>query len=1007
MRYLLIFLLFLSGQVFAGDPKPVSCGPPVKIKWYQPALFFSAQNGEWWSNSTWAGGQVPGEFDIITVSHNLTSNNRGIIIRGKLSSNRMILTFTGINEAGFVGGGMDPLPSDPGLYVMGDGQLDLRGDRKKSWTNALGSVLKGATVITVKDATGWKPGDVFSIVPTDKPLNQHDWVGDSGGQKGQSVDPFALKFERRTITAVNGNVISFAQPLVYDHLSVTSTAANKTWTAEVMNLSRSIVIEGTTTGRSHIFIRSTKPQTLISVEGRNLGPRTPGNRSGNLVTGRYGLHFHHCMDGSSGSIVEDCSFHDIGNRVYVPHFSNGITFKSNVSFAAMEKHFWWDFQDQSHRITYDGNIAALTINNGVHYDIGGFELNQGDGNSAINNVSVYTQFGDVHAQGAYIWNADSEGVWHFLNNLSHSNWSGMFVWQNTSRDHHVLGHQWYNNEVALLHGAYVNSYLYVDCIVYNSYFKVKAAPGNNSPMFERMIFDGGGQIDYLIEAFTSPAATGPNAFVNCQFKNFKKAAFLMNTFNVADAFNVPKIVDIINPDYTGQLTVFSAASVYGSRFRVQPKSGQSLQISQSGTTNIPAFAPLIYGTGTGLSAKYYNGKNFDQLAFERVDKMIKFQQWSYDKAASPNEVDYRIKPGGPFSIIEEGELETQFPGLNQYSFDARGGIRFWLDGKLLLDRWTEFSGLQIRDAATIVMNAGQKYKIRIEHFDEGSDRGFMFYQKVNGVYLNVPMGQMYPLTGPTPPPPPVPIPNRPPVVNAGADMTLQMPDSILKVMGTASDPDTNLVSVKWTVGNSNVTLTQNLSDAAHVMVKTKVAGNYTLTLTATDKLGLTASDQMVLLVLPDTSKPIPPPVGTLKADAGPDQNITGAQAILNGSGSTGTITTYRWYYDGGPLSWNLVDQGAKITVANRLANGSYVFKLRVTDNTGKISEDRVTINVGTVVPPPTVFTNDIKTGSVTCLNGRTTTYTVPKDKYSASTKAAADALALQDLNNELAKCPCQ
>src|SRR5262249_11063683 len=44
------------------------------------------------------------------------------------------LDFVNVDDGAFVGGGMDPIASDVGLWVMGDGVLNLHGAAKTSWT---------------------------------------------------------------------------------------------------------------------------------------------------------------------------------------------------------------------------------------------------------------------------------------------------------------------------------------------------------------------------------------------------------------------------------------------------------------------------------------------------------------------------------------------------------------------------------------------------------------------------------------------------------------------------------------------------------------------------------------------------------------------------------------------------------------------------------------------------------------------------------------------------------
>ena len=91
-------------------------------------------------------------------SKNVTLELRGnLVVRGTLEMKpnkgvRHILRFVDIDETRFVGGGMTVLSSDVGLWVMGNGKLDIRGDPRAGWNN------------TGHDAT-WKSSDEILTTP--------------------------------------------------------------------------------------------------------------------------------------------------------------------------------------------------------------------------------------------------------------------------------------------------------------------------------------------------------------------------------------------------------------------------------------------------------------------------------------------------------------------------------------------------------------------------------------------------------------------------------------------------------------------------------------------------------------------------------------------------------------------------------------------------------------------------------------------------------------------------
>ena len=745
----------------------------------------STRSGDWSDPATW-GGRTPAAADIPLVAggHRVKLDPKvaitagvtvapgallefaadasaalectgNVIVEGTLRMRPVdasvvhALRFRGIDERKFCGGGMDPLDSDVGLWVVGAGAVDLRGAEKCAWTRLTGSASAGAARFDVRDAAGWRVGDTVVIVPTDVPT---DDGGDWDDRSNQPLDPFEAKFERRGITAIDGNTISLDAPLVHDHLAV-DTGTGKVWTGEVANLTRNVLIEGARGGRGHVFIRSSVPQHLAFVEGRHLGPRNVQAGGGDrprLVQGRYGLHFHHCMDGSRGSVVEGCALYDLGNRAYVPHMSHGVTMRHNVSFATMEAGFWWDFQEISHDVTWEGNLVALVRGNGIDSSTVGMVLNQGDGNVARDNVVVYGHHGDPHGHGGYVWDADSEGVWVFENNLSHSNRTGLFVWQNTSLNHTVVNHESYNDYLAVFHGAYVNSYTYTGGYVYNGIVRVKATSGNSSGVrFERMTFDGAGRTPQCVEVYPSPVPSGDdaNAFRDCTFKN-APVAVLMNTFPIGNE-ETRKHVDLIRCAFENikRSAAFTPESTPDSLFRIQTPDGRATRIVHaSGESEIEPFAPTLYGNGTGLTGRYFNGVNFDRLAFSRVDSMIMFQQWSYDRAASPTGVHHLIT-GDAYSIRWTGSIQPQYTAPHSFRVQGGAGFRLWLAGRLIIDSWSERAdNTDALESAPVPLEADRRYELRLETFNTAGARGCQLHWSCPqiGRMVHVPQSQLYP-----------------------------------------------------------------------------------------------------------------------------------------------------------------------------------------------------------------------------------------------------------------------
>lgn len=183
--------------------------------------------------------------------------------------------------------------------------------------------------------------------------------------------------------------------------------------------------------------------------------------------------------------------------------------------------------------------------------------------------------------------------------------------------------------------------------------------------------------------------------------------------------------------------------------------------------------------------------------------------------------------------------------------------------------------------------------------------------------------------------------NTPPTVNAGPDQTITLPTSSVTLSGSGTDPDGNIVSYSWTkISGNGGTITS--SSSASTTVTGLTAGSYTFRLTVTDNQGATASDDVVIIV---NSAPanIPP-----TANAGQDQTITfpNTSVTLSGSGTDpdGRIVSFAWTKVSG-TGGIITSPNTASTKVVGLVVGTYVFRLKVTDNNGATATDEVTIRV--------------------------------------------------------------
>ncbi|MEX2557023.1 MAG: hypothetical protein WEB06_15530 [Actinomycetota bacterium] len=412
-----------------------------------------------------------------------------LIVQGTLRSKPApgvthVIRFIGIDESKFVGGGNEPVASDVGLWVTGEGKLDLSGPEKLAWTRAAASLPAGATSAVLEAVpAGWQAGDEILVAPTEAP----------------NVAGFSTHHEVRTLTSVSGSTVGFGS-LSFAHPRVT-VKPDVSYGAEIVNLTRSVRIEGQdATHRTHVWIKSGVPQSIRNVAIRYAGPQK--GSPAESVLGRYGLHFHRMGEGSGGSLVEGVVVRQTGGPGFAVHASNGVTLRKTVAHDIQSVAYWYDpgATEAPNDTLYDGALASHvrpTPKQGSAHRLTAFLLGRGTGNACLGCVAFGVQ-GGKNASG-FSWPEGEVGIWRFEDVLAHNNArNGIFVWQNATGGHFVDRFTaYYNGSAGIEHGAYTNAYHYRDSVLYankSAGVILYAASSNQAPplSFERPYIDGGG-----------------------------------------------------------------------------------------------------------------------------------------------------------------------------------------------------------------------------------------------------------------------------------------------------------------------------------------------------------------------------------------------------------------------------------------------------------------------------------------------------------------------------------
>ncbi|MCU0749421.1 MAG: hypothetical protein MUF13_07750, partial [Akkermansiaceae bacterium] len=309
-------------------------------------------SGNWSSPATW-GGTLPAAEDDVSIPSGLSVvldadvECGAIVVSGVLEvqrANRTLLCDSllvqGAGSEFRVGAANDRftqnfiltlkgLPTETTMASMGakilgahnGGTLNIHGRDRVEWTKLGAHANPGATSMTLATPVDWAVGD--TILVTSSRLS---WT----------------EAETRTITAVNGNTVSFTQPLAFFHcgntLTKTRSTDGKSWTAdlraEVGLLSRNVRIEGDAASETagfggHIMVMNGGSACCVT-SGRAFIQGAELFRMGQKgIVGRYPMHWHMCAEDGAGQYFKDNVVRRSFNRAITIHGTESTLVDNN------------------------------------------------------------------------------------------------------------------------------------------------------------------------------------------------------------------------------------------------------------------------------------------------------------------------------------------------------------------------------------------------------------------------------------------------------------------------------------------------------------------------------------------------------------------------------------------------------------------------------------------------------------------------------------------------------
>lgn len=113
--------------------------------------------------------------------------------------------------------------------------------------------------------------------------------------------------------------------------------------------------------------------------------------------------------------------------------------------------------------------------------------------------------------------------------------------------------------------------------------------------------------------------------------------------------------------------------------------------------------------GTGLRAEYFDRPDLSRPRLTRIDSFLDFR-WN---AGAPDPA----LSSGSWSARWTGTLRPRAAGLHDFSVHSDDGCRLWIDGRLVVDHWSEQTRTERSGTAFLAPDAA--VSLRLEYFNKG------------------------------------------------------------------------------------------------------------------------------------------------------------------------------------------------------------------------------------------------------------------------------------------------
>ena len=170
----------------------------------------------------------------------------------------------------------------------------------------------------------------------------------------------------------------------------------------------------------------------------------------------------------------------------------------------------------------------------------------------------------------------------------------------------------------------------------------------------------------------------------------------------------------------------------------------------SGVAFVSFVNTAAVGGGDGLLGQYWtnaSAADFTNETFAAPPSLTRTEAFvGFDwRNAAP---DSTIKPDHLLARWS-GSVHPQYTGTYEFAVASHGGVRLWLNGRLLINDWATQASTATNQAA-IQMNAQQFYNVRLDYSNDTGGAVQLLWRRAGDAFAVIPKTQLYSRVNPAP-----------------------------------------------------------------------------------------------------------------------------------------------------------------------------------------------------------------------------------------------------------------